>query len=175
MKSKMTYKNKTCKKCGIEYSLNSPTQKYCASCGIIIKKEYQKSLKYKEYQNEYRKSHKEDQKKYYEKHKEERSEKGKEYYQGHKEERKENNLKIKKRIISHYSNGKMKCAKCGFSDLRALSLDHINGDGYKHSKNIRRGLYRWCINNNFPNMFQVLCMNCQFIKKEENGECKRKD
>jgi hypothetical protein len=76
-------------------------------------------------------------------------------------------------IISHYSNGTMKCAKCGFSDIRTLSIDHINGGGRKHAQELKKAgtiFYRWLIKNNFPEGYQVLCMNCNYIKKIENKE-----
>ena len=40
-------------------------------------------------------------------------------------------------------------------------------------KLIKGNLYNWLIKNNFPSGFQTLCMNCQFIKREENRECYR--
>ena len=77
-------------------------------------------------------------------------------------------------VINHYSNGTMKCARCYFSDIRALSIDHINGGGRKQEKELRKIgtiLYRWLPKNNFPEGYQVLCLNCQFIKRLENKEC----
>ncbi len=41
----MTYKNKNCERCGIEYSPNSSVQKYCFKCGIINKKEKRREYK----------------------------------------------------------------------------------------------------------------------------------
>jgi hypothetical protein len=79
----------------------------------------------------------------------------------------------KKHVIYHYSNGTMVCAKCGFSDIRALSIDHINGGGRKHTQELKKVgtiFYRWLIKNNFPKGYQVLCMNCNYIKKIENKE-----
>ncbi len=79
----------------------------------------------------------------------------------------------KRLVISHYSNETMRCVKCGFSDIRALSIDHINGGGRKHAQELRKVgtiFYRWLIKNNFPEGFQVLCMNCNYIKKVENKE-----
>lgn len=74
-------------------------------------------------------------------------------------------------VVSHYSNGTMDCKKCGYSDIRALSIDHIKGDGAKHRREIgQHNLYKWLINNNYPDGYQVLCMNCQVIKRIENGE-----
>jgi hypothetical protein len=62
-----------------------------------------------------------------------------------------------------------------------LSIDHINGNGAEHRRELKRttggstgghDFYRWLKNNNFPDGYQVLCMNCQFIKKIENKEHK---
>lgn len=77
-------------------------------------------------------------------------------------------------VISYYSNNKNECAKCGFKDMRALSIDHINGGGRQHTKLINGNLYLWLINNNHPNGFQVLCMNCQYIKRTENNELRKR-
>ncbi len=86
-------------------------------------------------------------------------------------------LKINKvDIISYYSNGTMKCLKCGFDDIRALQIDHINGGGTKHRRELGRtgdAFYRWLRLNNYPEGYQVLCCNCNWIKRFENKE-KRK-
>lgn len=81
--------------------------------------------------------------------------------------------RIKPDILTHYSNGKLACVKCGFDDIRALSIDHINGGGNKHRRGLPRAsfsLYRWLKTNNYPEGYQTLCMNCQWIKRQENGE-----
>jgi len=67
-------------------------------------------------------------------------------------------------VFSHYAPD-LKCVKCGFSDLRALSIDHIYGNGAKHRKQIGSVIYRWLKKNNYPPGYRVLCMNCQFIEK----------
>src|SRR3990167_6944100 len=76
--------------------------------------------------------------------------------------------KIKLTIVNHYSQGTMRCKKCGFSDIRALQIDHIDGGGSKHHKELDRSksgrLYKWIIKNNFPSGFQILCANCNWIK-----------
>jgi hypothetical protein len=81
---------------------------------------------------------------------------------------------IKKEVLSHYSNGTCVCIRCGFDDIRALSIDHINGGGNKARKeNICMSgvhFYRWLKNNNYPLGYQTLCMNCQKIKQFENNE-----
>lgn len=80
--------------------------------------------------------------------------------------------KLKETVFAHYCNGPIQC-KCGFNDIRALSIDHINGDGAKQKKELGGAgdrTYRWIKRNNFPTGFQILCMNCQFIKRYENKE-----
>lgn len=84
--------------------------------------------------------------------------------------------RIKIRVIYHYSFGTMRCQnpKCevsgGASDIRCLTIDHLTGGGRKHRQEIDKNIYYWLIKNNFPEGFQILCMNCQFIKRQENGE-----
>jgi hypothetical protein len=79
------------------------------------------------------------------------------------------NLNLKKQCISHYSQNTCKCSKCGENDLEVLCLDHINNDGSIHRKqeNISGGkaMYKWAIKNDFPPLFQVLCLNCNIEKQ----------
>ena len=69
--------------------------------------------------------------------------------------------------------GGYKCACCGETEPRFLSLDHVNNDGNKHRKAIGGGslIYRWLKVNGYPDTFQVLCMNCNFGKRMNNGVC----
>lgn len=68
-----------------------------------------------------------------------------------------------------------RCHKCGFSDIRALSLDMIKG-GHRASGLPFGGtkLYRLLRKQDYPDGWQVLCMNCQYIKREENQELRHK-
>lgn len=70
-------------------------------------------------------------------------------------------------VMSHYSAGNPICKCCGCDDIRILALDHMS-DGSQHRKQlgIQGGykMYLWCIRNNFPPIFQVLCHNCNFAK-----------
>jgi hypothetical protein len=102
----------------------------------------------------------------------------------HKEHRKQinlysvkHNLELKKEILTYYGNGKCACVHCGYSDIRALSIDHISGEGRKHRRELGYigGIifYYWLKRNNFPEGYQTLCMNCQWIKRRENGEDNR--
>ena len=61
------------------------------------------------------------------------------------------------------------CVRCGFDDSRALQVDHVNGDGasYIQHNNVY-SLFNEV--QKHPNMFQLLCSNCNWIKREENEE-----
>lgn len=79
---------------------------------------------------------------------------------------------IKIAVINHYSNGSMKCNNCDCTDLNVLTMDHINGGGHKHKREIKDHIYLWLKRKgiDYPTGYQVLCMNCQNIKKRENNE-----
>ena len=75
--------------------------------------------------------------------------------------------KLRQEIIEKYGG---KCAKCGINDVRVLQIDHINNDGNKHRKVITTAqLPRWLKRNGYPKEFQILCANCNWIKKTENN------
>lgn len=84
-----------------------------------------------------------------------------------------NSYQKKLRIRAIKALGK-KCCKCGFDDERALQIDHINGGGSKDrgGKNTNIGWARRynAIINNETNEFQLLCANCNFIKRHEEKE-----
>jgi hypothetical protein len=79
--------------------------------------------------------------------------------------------------LGHYSDGLLKCHCCGYDNVVALSIDHINGGGTQHRKSLpsssSTALYSWLKRSGYPKGYQVLCMNCQFVKREKNGECSR--
>ncbi len=86
-------------------------------------------------------------------------------------------VKSKVIVLTYYGNGRLACVRCGFNDIRALSIDHINGGGANHKRKLHYSGsigYRWYINQNFPPGYQTLCMNCQWIKRFENNENKAK-
>ena len=70
--------------------------------------------------------------------------------------------------------GQDKCVRCGFSDKRALQFDHINGGGVKERKSFGRDNNMLCHYLRDPELarktFQVLCANCNWIKKHDNNE-----
>ncbi len=85
-------------------------------------------------------------------------------YLRHRDERrvKDRNQQIalKREVLGHYGNGKLACVKCGFDDIKALSIDHINGGGSRQSKKTGVNNYAWLKSNDYPLGFRVLCHNC---------------
>lgn len=80
---------------------------------------------------------------------------------------------LKMEVFRHYANdNNPKCVKCGFNDIRALCLDHVNGDGNHRSKKCSSGYTFYCYlkKNKYPEQLQVLCANCNLIKQHVNKE-----
>lgn len=67
-----------------------------------------------------------------------------------------------------------RCVGCGFDDKRALQIDHINGRGSKERKERPyRGNFHKHVLKSFlsqENKYQLLCANCNWIKRVENNE-----
>lgn len=68
-----------------------------------------------------------------------------------------------------------KCAWCGFDDWRALQVDHINGGGTteRRKRNSTRAYLEDIANGNSAK-YQLLCANCNQIKRYEAGEVRRR-
>lgn len=65
-----------------------------------------------------------------------------------------------------------KCKHCGFSDIRALQIDHVDGGGIIESKTLGSyKMYKQYLDKpESRSAIQVLCANCNWIKKHENNE-----
>lgn len=68
-----------------------------------------------------------------------------------------------------------KCARCGFADWRALQIDHVNGGGTEHRKTNRAHPVTYLREVREAVLaeskeFQLLCANCNWIKRYENKE-----
>ena len=78
-------------------------------------------------------------------------------------------ISTKKSIIDFYGGS---CIRCGFTDWRALQIDHINGGGHKELE-IRSSnqIYKMIINGKLrKGDYQLLCANCNWIKRFESNE-----
>jgi hypothetical protein len=72
-----------------------------------------------------------------------------------------------------------KCIKCGFDDRRALQFDHIHGGGGKDRLRFKTSSTAIKYYAQHPDealeTIQVLCANCNWIKKHENNETNNPD
>jgi len=87
-----------------------------------------------------------------------------------KSRQRDQNIKIL--VLSHYSTENTPiCARCGIVDIDVLAIDHIMNNGNSHRRLLGIGahLYGWLKRNNYPEGYQVLCMNCNWKKRIQGG------
>ena len=63
------------------------------------------------------------------------------------------------------------CMRCGFDDIRALQIDHVDGGGNQDvlALGSRYRLYAK-IRDGYDEGYQLLCANCNAIKRYTNNE-----
>ena len=79
--------------------------------------------------------------------------------------------RVRQRVLDKFGG---KCGRCGFSDSRALQVDHVNGGGKRELKNVTRAAYLKKVLSDTTDTYQLLCANCNWIKRYENNEIKIK-
>ena len=120
---------------------------------------------------------------YYQENKEEIKEQRREYRRKNRDKirgqqrawyqrKKGNRINLKYITFAHYGGGRAACIHCGFSDLRALTLDHIVPIGQQKRRITGVLFYRKLEREGFPEGYQTLCANCQMIKMFEGNEWK---
>ncbi|KKM95042.1 hypothetical protein LCGC14_1192260 [marine sediment metagenome] len=92
---------------------------------------------------------------------------------------------LSRRGSGHYGMGQLKaervdiimmlggaCSECGMDDLRCLQIDHVNAGGSKdrqvNSYKAKAMARAW--HGAMAGKYQVLCANCNWIKRYENNE-----
>ncbi len=85
------------------------------------------------------------------------------YYDKRNEKRRQQRSEMLERLGN-------KCARCGFSDPRALQIDHVNGNGNDHYHLHGTLIFYRLVMENKNDEFQLLCANCNWIKRDENYE-----
>jgi len=69
---------------------------------------------------------------------------------------------LRREVIQAYGG---QCVCCGEKEIKFLQIDHVDGNGAAHRRQIgRSNLYRWLRNNHYPEGFQVLCASCNWAK-----------
>ena len=82
--------------------------------------------------------------------------------------------KLKREVLTHYGGGKCACVRCGFDNIWALSIDHIEPKGFRDGATKQHysasTVYMKLKKGAYPAGYQTLCMNCQWVKRFENFE-----
>ena len=93
-----------------------------------------------------------------------------------KSNRRAKKARIKMAVFAAY--GGFICACCGETESAFLTIDHVWNDGASWRRatlgsRLATGwrTYVWLFKHGFPAGFQVLCMNCNFGKRINGGEC----
>jgi len=74
--------------------------------------------------------------------------------------------------------GGYRCACCGETERKFLTLDHVSNDGAAMRRETfgsrfaaGHRTYAWLLRKSFPVGYQVLCMNCNHGKRMNDGVC----
>lgn len=88
----------------------------------------------------------------------------------HAEKRKRSYTKRRDDVLKMYGG---RCSCCGVEDLVFLALDHVQGGGSKFRReHDSRVAYRLALEEYQPELFQILCHNCNWAKS--HGGCPHK-
>lgn len=64
------------------------------------------------------------------------------------------------------------CECCGETEIGFLCIDHINGGGNQHRREIgTQNIYPWLRRNHYPPGFRVLCHSCNLGRAFNGGVC----
>lgn len=80
-------------------------------------------------------------------------------------------LKVRNLVIIGYGG---KCSCCGETEIKFLSIDHIDGGGKEHRKETSGHVYEDLLKRRFPKGYQILCHNCN-LAKGFYGRCPHQD
>jgi len=113
---------------------------------------------------------------YYAEHKEQFHLQQQRYYYNNleksRERSREKDRKNKLEALKYYSITIVPCcSRCGIIDTDVLTIDHINGGGNKHRRELgicSSHFNRWLKKNDYPDGYQVLCFNCNVKKHLES-------
>ncbi|MDE1873981.1 MAG: hypothetical protein KGI04_02575 [Candidatus Micrarchaeota archaeon] len=93
-------------------------------------------------------------------------------------QRKEYKSRLREEVFRYYSEGSApRCAGCGETRISLLTLDHIHNDGASERRKLKRKggieFYIWLKKNSFPAGYQVLCYNCNWIRRYNSSDTVR--
>lgn len=162
----MTDAAKICRRCLETRQLEEfyKNQTYCKYCSLELCKKWkaENSDRYRSKQNEWRKANSELVKAW----------RRKDHAKNRERNAEQKHLRWKAqrlKVIQHLGGC---CKRCGFADYRALQVDHVNGGGLKELRTEGGGGTRYLkkVIADTDGNYQLLCANCNWIKRYEQGE-----
>lgn len=69
---------------------------------------------------------------------------------------------LRQEVLRKYGN---RCRACGFNYVPALQIDHVLGGGTQELRDIGRLFFYKTVLADMTNAYQLLCANCNVIKK----------
>jgi hypothetical protein len=77
--------------------------------------------------------------------------------------------RLKDKIFAKYGN---KCGRCGVEDKRILCIDHVHGGGRREQEILRQNRTKFlkAVLEDRGGRYQILCHNCNWIKRFEKEE-----
>jgi hypothetical protein len=78
-------------------------------------------------------------------------------------------VRLRAEVIEAYG-GRCNCPGCHVVHAELLTVDHVNGDGHLHRKNMRstRDVYALIKKLGFPPEYQMLCGSCNLAKADKD-------
>lgn len=91
----------------------------------------------------------------------------------HNNASREHRIRLRLKALERYGQV---CFCCGEYRVLFLSIDHVNGNGNQHRREVscKLGGYpflRWLANNDWPDGFRTACHNCNQGMSINNGVC----
>lgn len=80
-------------------------------------------------------------------------------------------------VLEHYCNGDPRCECCGERNIKFLTMDHINDDGFTHRGRVGgpHAIARDLIKRGFPPEIVIRCYNCNLGRQRNGGICPHKE
>lgn len=76
------------------------------------------------------------------------------------EQHRKSRISLRMDVLNAYSGGAPRCVCCGETTPGFLTIDHIDGGGTEHRRQIGSSLYSWLKKNDYPEGYRILCYNC---------------
>jgi len=77
------------------------------------------------------------------------------------------NKQLRNKVVTYLGG---RCSICQFSDFRALQIDHVNGGGSVERQTLKDSKFYQKVLTDTSGLYQLLCANCNWIKRHENEE-----